>query len=380
MRATGRIHTLQGVGKAPTSGAGGDGGGDVIGPGAATANAVARFDGTSGKRIKGSAVTIDDAGNISTPGTVDGRDLSVDGAKLDGIDVGAQVTSTDRVAAAGAVMRSVVEGEGDLIIGTGAGEVGRLAHPGVAGKLARTTETGFEFVDPSGGGGGPELSDDPAKPLASASAGTSGEASRADHVHAHGNQAGGTLHALATTSTAGFMSAGDKAKVDAAIPGTAFQAAGDILIGTGNGTYTRLQHPGEAGKVLKTTETGFEFGDAGGAVALPYDIRTGFVETPKADEVLDTIVLPRGIVLPADLAGSVGAVGTNPTVAFELSILDDDVKIATVSISDAGAFSFSTVGNVEQPIAAGSVLTIVAPATPDATVENVAITLAGTVA
>lgn len=38
---------------------------------------------------------------------------------------------------------------------------------------------------------------------------------RADHVHSHGNQAGGALHAVATTSVAGFLSAADKTKLDA---------------------------------------------------------------------------------------------------------------------------------------------------------------------
>lgn len=65
-----------------------------------------------------------------------------------------------------------------------------------------------------GGGGGPDLSDATPQPVGSASAGVSSDASRADHVHAHGNQAGGTLHAEATTSTAGFMSAADKVKLD----------------------------------------------------------------------------------------------------------------------------------------------------------------------
>lgn len=37
---------------------------------------------------------------------------------------------------------------------------------------------------------------------------------RADHVHAHGNQTSGALHAAATTSVAGFMSAADKTKLD----------------------------------------------------------------------------------------------------------------------------------------------------------------------
>lgn len=66
---------------------------------------------------------------------------------------------------------------------------------------------------------GPDLSDSPPEAVgAAADAGTSGEASRADHVHAHGDQAGGTLHASATDSVAGFMSAADKAKLDAILP------------------------------------------------------------------------------------------------------------------------------------------------------------------
>lgn len=37
---------------------------------------------------------------------------------------------------------------------------------------------------------------------------------RSDHQHAHGNRGGGSLHALVTTSVAGFMSAADKLKLD----------------------------------------------------------------------------------------------------------------------------------------------------------------------
>jgi hypothetical protein len=44
--------------------------------------------------------------------------------------------------------------------------------------------------------------------------GTATSGVRSDHVHAHGNRGGGTLHAVASSSTAGFMSAADKAKLD----------------------------------------------------------------------------------------------------------------------------------------------------------------------
>lgn len=42
----------------------------VIGPASATDNAIARYDGTTGKLIQNSAVTIDDAGNIINPDSV----------------------------------------------------------------------------------------------------------------------------------------------------------------------------------------------------------------------------------------------------------------------------------------------------------------------
>jgi hypothetical protein len=55
----------------------------VLGPASSTDNAVARFDSTTGKLIQNSVVTIDDSGNIATAGTVDGRDVSTDGAAQD---------------------------------------------------------------------------------------------------------------------------------------------------------------------------------------------------------------------------------------------------------------------------------------------------------
>lgn len=57
--------------------------GNMNGAASSTDNAVARFDGVTGKLIQNSAVTIDDSGNIATSGTVDGRDVSTDGTTLD---------------------------------------------------------------------------------------------------------------------------------------------------------------------------------------------------------------------------------------------------------------------------------------------------------
>lgn len=66
------------------------------------------------------------------------------------------------------------------------------------------------------------------------SEGTSTALARADHIHAHGDQLGGTLHSLATQSTAGFMSAADKRRVDefltpGALPTNRFDLYASVL-------------------------------------------------------------------------------------------------------------------------------------------------------
>lgn len=48
----------------------------VVGPGSATDNHIARYDGTTGKLIQDSNIAIDDSGNITGAGTYNGRDLS----------------------------------------------------------------------------------------------------------------------------------------------------------------------------------------------------------------------------------------------------------------------------------------------------------------
>lgn len=99
--------------------------GDVVGPGSSVDERVARFDGTTGKLLQVSNVQINDASdilgvsalsltgniNMASLATVDGRDLSVDGSKLDGIEAGANVTNTTSVTAAGALMDSEVDAD-----------------------------------------------------------------------------------------------------------------------------------------------------------------------------------------------------------------------------------------------------------------------------
>lgn len=116
-----------------------------------------------------------------------------------------------------------------------------------------------------------------------------------------------------------------------------------------------------------------------GITASPYDLRFGFTATPTSDEVIDTIMIPRDLILPDNLLGSLGRVGVNPTASFAMLLQDDGVTIATITISTLGAFTFSTVGGLDQTVLTGSVLTLVAPTGVDATVANMTMTILGSI-
>ena len=59
-------------------------GGDVVGPGSATDNAIVRFDSTTGKLIQNSTVTVGDTGNVTGIGTLSASGAVNLGSSLDG--------------------------------------------------------------------------------------------------------------------------------------------------------------------------------------------------------------------------------------------------------------------------------------------------------
>lgn len=110
-------------------------GGDVFGPNGVTDFAVVRFDGTSGKVIQNSQVTIDDSGNIFTPGSVDGRDISADGTKLDGIESGA---TADQAITAGTGLTG--GGTGDVTLNVNFGTTSGTATQGNDSRIPSQDE------------------------------------------------------------------------------------------------------------------------------------------------------------------------------------------------------------------------------------------------
>ena len=171
---------------------GGGGSGDVVGPASATDGAFALFDTITGKLLKngsvpGGAATLnvgtttgtvaagDDSRftNARTPTAhasthVTGGSDAIQSAtasqnglatatqitKLDGIEVGADVTDATNVAAAGAVMKTLADAKGDLFAATAADTVTRLPIGATNGHVLTVDSaetTGMKWAVSSGG-------------------------------------------------------------------------------------------------------------------------------------------------------------------------------------------------------------------------------------
>ena len=127
----------------------------------------------------------------------------------------------------------------------GGGTQHAAATPSVPGFISAADKTKLDGVASSAAA---LTSSAPANVGTTAAVGVGTTAARSDHVHAHAAQTDGTLHAPATTSAAGFLSAGDKTKLDGVSSGAAALAStapaavafsGSVGVGT---TAARADH------------------------------------------------------------------------------------------------------------------------------------------
>jgi hypothetical protein len=100
---------------------------------------------------------------------------------------------------------------------------------------------------------------------------------------------------------------------------------------------------------------------------------------PASSEVLNKVIIPRAITIPADMAGSYGHIDANPTASFAIDVQDDGASIGTITVSTGGAFTFVTTSGTAKSVAAGSRITFVAPGSADATADWPAATIQATI-
>ena len=137
---------------------------------------------------------------------------------------------------------------------------------------------------------------------------------------------------------------------------------------TSGGVYASLDARLEAIEAASATPT-----------AQPFDVHTFFPGIPTTLAKLYRGKLARAVTFPADFAGSQFSASANATASTVFDIQKNGASIGTCTIAAGTATAtFATSGGTAQTFAAGDLLSIIAPATPDTTLADPAITLSGT--
>jgi hypothetical protein len=154
----------------------------------------------------------------------------------------------------------------------------------------------------------PTLSDAVPQPLGNANAGTSTQAARGDHAHAHGAQGGGGLHSTATTTAAGFMSAADKTKLNGIAAGAQVNVPTNLGVGGTGDARTITSSTGLAAPLpLATPST------AGLLSSFYATLLHNFAEEVR-DQVLAMLAAGSNITLTP------GGVGASQTLAISATL------------------------------------------------------------
>ena len=118
----------------------------------------------------------------------------------------------------------------------------------------------------------------------------------------------------------------------------------------------------------------------------PYDMGFSVLDIPEADAIISSHVLARSVILPEDFMGSIGiaSVVSTAQIVFQLEKVSNEVvsSLATLTFEAGvakGIFVPTAIGK-DYLVVTGEIIRIKAPATEDASISQISITLAGRLA
>jgi hypothetical protein len=224
--------------------------------------------------------------------------------------------------------------------------------------ISLTPGAGVMTIASTATGGPTAPSSPPPNVAASSSLGSPGTYATAQHTHGHGDQAGGTLHAVATTTVAGFLSNGDKVKIDAIPAAGAAPADAPYLVSSASAGLTAEQ--------VLTAGTGITLTPAAGTLTIASSVAGG--APTDAQYLVSALhaglsaerVLTAGTGVTVTPTAGVLTVATPTAVQGPASSVDNAltrysgttgklVKSSTATLDDAGLLStaaLSVAGNV----------------------------------
>jgi hypothetical protein len=110
----------------------------------------------------------------------------------------------------------------------------------------------------------------------------------------------------------------------------------------------------------------------------PFDVHCFYPGIPGASAIVLRVPIARAVTLPANFSGSYFSASANATGSTVFDVQKNGSSIGTVTIGAGGTTAtFATSGGASASFAAGDVLSVIAPATPDTTLSNPGFVLAG---
>ncbi len=136
-------------------------------------------------------------------------------------------------------------------------------------------------------------------------------------------------------------------------------------------TLVGHEHSDNAGSTVTVTPIEID-----STCGKPYDIAFHVPDEPASSARVLKFVAPRDIVLPVSLTGSRGHADIAATAQTDFSIKKNGVSIGTIRWAAAGTVP-TYIFAAEVSLAAADRLTVDAPASPDATLAGIAVTIVG---
>ena len=130
---------------------------------------------------------------------------------------------------------------------------------------------------------------------------------------------------------------------------------------------------GAANSVLRVSSTNNQLEWVSADSLAPYDLASAINGKPAVNAVVLNFVAPRSFAIPAGMAGSRARASVNATATTVFTIKKNGVDVGTLTFTAANANGVFAMA-AQTAFVAGDLLTMVAPATADTTLADIAYT------
>jgi len=197
--------------------------------------------------------------------------------------------------------------------------------------------------------------------------------------------AGAPLGAEYITSVADATLSAERVLTDTATITWDRATVGQIKANASITSYTDEQAQDAVGTILVNSATiSFTYNDTTPSItadlilpAQPYDLGLTWAGTLPASQVMLRYPFPRAVTFPSGLTNSRGVAGAAATGAKVIDLRKNNVSFGSINFA-AGATTATFTMASATSFASGDVLTAIAPASADATLADLGISLAGT--